>query len=427
MAERQDTVNFNAHLSSIVKDDLVNRSKIAAGNSGTFFKIVFPDIPELNGVELVVPLSTKNWPHYVHADIFRCITAKYPEITSPTFQDQSYRLQIYIEGNYLNTNRPHRLHDPTKYLPTGATVGLRYWPLRELSYLTKAQTERGVVSGIEEYTDADYDKAATLQRAAEDAGGLPHAPTQASVEGDAIEKAENTDAAAAADVAAAAAANGPPLQRAATAAAAAYAHVVLACGDAHAAMTAAGNAADDAEFYSAKAADAVDDAAAAAAAAAAVTAAAAAVRAHATTAAAAAAARAHATTAADAAAPAAEAAAVANAAYDAAEGDDAAYEAWKTNPAVVAKNAADRAAEGAAAADDYVAEAAVSLAEAERARDAAAEAASPDNRWGGKKPQSKRGKKKQKSKSKSKSKKSKTKKSKSKSKRNKRRSYKRLQ
>jgi hypothetical protein len=127
MAERQDTVNFNAQLSPIVNDDLVNRSKIAAGNSGMFFKIVFPDIPELNGVELVVPLSMKNWPHYVYADIFRCITAKYPEITSPSFQGQSYRLQIYIEGQDVEVADPK---NPTKDLPNGATVELRYRPLR---------------------------------------------------------------------------------------------------------------------------------------------------------------------------------------------------------------------------------------------------------------------------------------------------------
>jgi hypothetical protein len=124
MAEKQEPVNFNAHLSSIVKDDLVNRSKIATGNTaGWFFNIVFPDIPELNGTELVVPLSNKEWPHYVYDEIFSCINAKYPEITSPSFQCQSYRLQIYIEGQDVEV-----VDQETKstYLPNGATVDLRY-------------------------------------------------------------------------------------------------------------------------------------------------------------------------------------------------------------------------------------------------------------------------------------------------------------
>lgn len=125
MAEKQEPVNFNAHLSSIVKDDLVNRSNIATGNTaGWFFNIVFPDIPELNGTELVVPLSNKEWPRYVYDEIFNCINAKYPEITSPSFKGQSYRLQIYIEGQDVEV-ADQETKSNTTFL-NGATVELRY-------------------------------------------------------------------------------------------------------------------------------------------------------------------------------------------------------------------------------------------------------------------------------------------------------------
>ena len=123
MAERQDTVNFNAHLSSIVNKDLVDRSNIAASNSSWFLKIVFPDIPELNGVKLVVPFSNKEWPHYVYDEIFSYIKAKYPEITSPSFNGDSYRLQIYVEGQDVEVaDQETKSTD----LPNGATVELRY-------------------------------------------------------------------------------------------------------------------------------------------------------------------------------------------------------------------------------------------------------------------------------------------------------------
>jgi hypothetical protein len=378
MAEQQDIVNFNAHLSSLVKNELVNKSNISAGNYSWFFKIIFPDILQLNGVELVVPLSMKKWPHYVYDEIFSCINAQYPEITSPSFNGDSYRLEIYLEGKYLSTNTL-RLHDPTKDLPNGATVGLRYWPLKELSYLIKAQSERGVVSGIEKYTDADYDKAATLQKAAEDAAGKPHAPPQAYVEGDAIDKAEITDAATAADAAAAAAVDGPPLQRAATAAAAAYAHALLASNKARAAMDAAGNAADAAEFYSARVARAADATAAAADATAAADAAADARVAAAAARVAAAAANDHAIAATAAAAPAA--AAYAELDEDGDVGDDAAadaaYAAWKANPAVVAMKSAEYAAETATNADNDAVEAATYASDAAVAAADARVAAAP--------------------------------------------------
>ena len=129
--EKPEVGDFNAHLSSLVKPKLATKSEITASNTSWFFKIVFPDIPELNGVELVVPLSMKKWPHYTYDEIFRCINAQYPAITSPSFNGQSYRLQIYLEGQDVEGFGPK---EQTKDLPNGATVELRYRPLRETEH-----------------------------------------------------------------------------------------------------------------------------------------------------------------------------------------------------------------------------------------------------------------------------------------------------
>ena len=114
---------FNEYLSSLVKQKLVDTSEIVASNSAYFFKIVFPGIPELNGVELAVRFSNKEWPHYTYAEIFRCINAQYPAITSPTFLGQPLHLQINVEGQDVEGLGPK---EQTKDLPNGATVELRY-------------------------------------------------------------------------------------------------------------------------------------------------------------------------------------------------------------------------------------------------------------------------------------------------------------
>ena len=121
------TAEFNTFITSLVKNQL-SESKIASSNFSWFFYIVFPDIPQLNGVKLLVPVSYKKWPQYTHNKIFRCINAKYPEITSPTFNGESYRLQINVEGQDVERLGPK---DQTKDLQNGATVELRYQPLRE--------------------------------------------------------------------------------------------------------------------------------------------------------------------------------------------------------------------------------------------------------------------------------------------------------
>ena len=136
--------NFNEYLSSIVNPNLVDKSNMNAGRSPYRFKIIFPDIPELNGVELVVPFSNKDneWPHCNYADIFRCINAQYPEITSPSFNGDSYRLQIYVENLELSDKETN-----SKDLTNGATVELRYQPSRE------------PVPGREEFREAGADDA----------------------------------------------------------------------------------------------------------------------------------------------------------------------------------------------------------------------------------------------------------------------------
>ena len=132
-AEYKRRINeFNTHLSLIVKNELVDRSKLAGGNASWFFKIVFPDIPELTDVELVVPVSFRKWPHYNYDEIVEYIKARYPEITSPSFNVHSFRLQINVDGQHLE--QEPTLQDPknnSTELPKVATVELRYKPLRE--------------------------------------------------------------------------------------------------------------------------------------------------------------------------------------------------------------------------------------------------------------------------------------------------------
>ena len=63
------------------------------------------------------------WPHYTYDEIFRCINAQYPAITSPTFLGPPLHLQINVEGQDVEGLGPK---EQTKDLPNGATVELRY-------------------------------------------------------------------------------------------------------------------------------------------------------------------------------------------------------------------------------------------------------------------------------------------------------------
>lgn len=132
-SEHKRRINeFNTHLTSLVTNDLVNRSKVANHNAAWFFMIVFPDIQELTGINLVVPLSIRKWPHYNYDEIVEYIKATYPEITSPSFNVHSFRLQINVDGRHLE--QEPTLQDPknnSTELPKVATVELRYKPLRE--------------------------------------------------------------------------------------------------------------------------------------------------------------------------------------------------------------------------------------------------------------------------------------------------------
>lgn len=118
-----DFANFTSHLTRLVKDAVVEKSSIFAGTSPWFFKIAFPDIKELAGIELVVPLSRKNWP-VNNSDIFKCIRTIYPEIALPTFHGSSSHVQIYFNGRKLEETN-HDLQD----LANAATFELRYLPL----------------------------------------------------------------------------------------------------------------------------------------------------------------------------------------------------------------------------------------------------------------------------------------------------------
>ena len=123
---RQEMNEFNEHLTSIIIPELVDKSNIFNTNSSSLLNIVFPDIPQLNGVALVVPFlkDWKLWPHYKYDEIFSCIEKQYPHITSPKFQGKTYGVRIYVDGKDLRElGELQRTEIPNK-----ATVELRYRP-----------------------------------------------------------------------------------------------------------------------------------------------------------------------------------------------------------------------------------------------------------------------------------------------------------
>jgi hypothetical protein len=160
--------DFKAHLSSLVTSELVNKSEIAKSNTGSSFNIVFPDIPELNGVVLVVPFFPKDWklwPHYTYDEIFRCINAQYPELTHPTFLGPPLHLQINVEGQDVEG---FGSKEQTKELPNKATVELRYQPLRESDHGREEVRGAGAAAdaGAPALAAPAADAAATLEKVA---------------------------------------------------------------------------------------------------------------------------------------------------------------------------------------------------------------------------------------------------------------------
>ena len=129
--EKLLTPQLNAYIASLVKKAVVEKSNIFAGNSAWFFKVIFPEIPELNGVKLVVPFPLNDWrgitkyPPADHGvDLRSSFIEHYPEIARPIFNGYSGGFGIYFEGvkRYGGTE-----------IPNGATVELRYSPLKSWS------------------------------------------------------------------------------------------------------------------------------------------------------------------------------------------------------------------------------------------------------------------------------------------------------
>jgi hypothetical protein len=153
---RQEMNEFNEHLTSIIKPELVDKSNISNTNISSLLNIVFPDIPQLNGVALVVPFPKdwKLWPHYKYDEIFSCIEKQYPQITSPEFKGKTYGVRIYVDGKDVREPGAHQTTD----IPNEATVELRYRPF------APSKEEVWAAAGLP--VDSAYEKLHNLERAA---------------------------------------------------------------------------------------------------------------------------------------------------------------------------------------------------------------------------------------------------------------------
>lgn len=130
--EQRGTAEVNAHISSLVRE-AVHKSNIIASNSPWFFKIAFPDIPELTGVELVIPLSFYKWPKIWQ--LRQLVEKTYPEL-SPSFK--GYRASSYsmfYDGTEISRYR--YMYDISRNdfvdipdIPNATTLEIKYPPLR---------------------------------------------------------------------------------------------------------------------------------------------------------------------------------------------------------------------------------------------------------------------------------------------------------
>ena len=152
----QEMNEFNEHLTSIIIPALVNKSNISNTNISSLFNILFLDIPQLNGVALVVPFPTdwNFWPHYKYDEIFSCIEKQYPQITSPKFQGKTYGVGIYVDGKDVREPGAHQRTG----IPNEATVELRYRPF------APSKEEVWAAAGLP--VDSAYEKLHNLERAA---------------------------------------------------------------------------------------------------------------------------------------------------------------------------------------------------------------------------------------------------------------------
>ena len=114
------TLQLNPYIASLVKKAVVAPKRL----SGWFFKVVFPDIPELKGVELVVPLSQDDWDNESKEKVkLRShFTKNYPEIANPIFNGYSGSFGMkLLDGKSASYAK----------IPNGATVEIRYEPLKQ--------------------------------------------------------------------------------------------------------------------------------------------------------------------------------------------------------------------------------------------------------------------------------------------------------
>ena len=128
--EQRGTAEVNAHISSLVRE-AVHKSKIIASNSPWFFKIVFPDIPELTGVELVIPLSFYKWPKIWQ--MRQLVEKTYPEL-SPSFKGYQVNYRMFYDGTDIIL-RHRMLYDISRTndfedIPNATTLEIKYPPLR---------------------------------------------------------------------------------------------------------------------------------------------------------------------------------------------------------------------------------------------------------------------------------------------------------